>query len=121
MSTTFHATRSTGGEGERRFRCRIGLHRWVQIRSLDADLENPGQEVVWQTACRYCGAEHGSGIAFMLGLSAALAAAGVLLSLLVSPVLGVALFIAAVLSLGWAGLAVWLSSYNRTVGFRHRG
>jgi len=113
-------TRSTGGEGRRRLRCRIGLHRWVQIRHVDPDLEDPGQEVVLQTACRYCGAERGSGVAFQLGFAGLLAVGGVLLWLLVSAVLGALLVLGAVLGLGWAARMAWLNGYNSRLGFRYR-
>jgi hypothetical protein len=114
------AVRSTGSEDERRLRCRIGLHRWVQFKHEDADLENPGAEAVWLTRCRYCGVERGSGVSFVMFPVGVAAAAGALVWWLVSAVLGVLLLMGALLGLLAVARAFALSRPGR-FGLRYRG
>jgi hypothetical protein len=120
VASEMSAARSTGSEDQRRFRCRMGLHRWVQFKHGDADLENPGADAVWLTRCRYCGVERGSGVSFMMVLVGVAAATGALLWWLVSPVLGVLLLMGAVLGLLAVARAFALSRPSR-FGFRYRG
>ena len=114
------AARAAGSEGQRRFRCRLGLHRWAEFKHEDADLENPGAAAVWLTRCRYCGVERGSGVPFMVGMAGVLAAVGMLLWWLLSPVLGVLVLLGSVLSLLAVGRAVALGRPTR-FGLRYRG
>jgi hypothetical protein len=114
------ATPSTAPAHHRRLRCRTGLHRWVQIKHEDTDLENPGQEVVWRTTCRYCGMERGSGLAAVVVLVGLFAAGGAVVWWLVSPVLGGLLIAGAVLGTGWAALLAALGRVS-SFGFRYRG
>lgn len=114
------AARSTGSDDQRRLRCRIGLHRWVEFKHEDADVENPGAEAVSLTRCRYCGVERGSGISFAVVLVGVAAATGALLWWLVSPVLGVLLLMGALLGLLAVARAFALSHQSR-FGFRYRG
>jgi uncharacterized membrane protein YecN with MAPEG domain len=114
------AARSTGSEDQRVLRCRVGLHRWVQVKYQDADLENPGAEAVWLTRCRYCGVERGSGIPFAMAMVGVAATAGALLWWLVSPVLGVLLVTGALLGLLGVARTFALSRPGR-FGFRYRG
>ena len=86
----------------KRFRCRIGLHKWVRVRQVDLDLENPSQSAYWRTTCRYCGCEHGSGTAVLATLSVVAVGASVAVFWLVSPLLGAIMMIGAVGGLGWA-------------------
>ena len=83
------------------------------------DLENPGQDVEWQTSCRYCGTERRSGLASTFALAGVFAVSGVLLWWLVSPVLGGILIIGAVMGLGWAGTMTALGRASSF--FRYRG
>ena len=114
------AARATGSEGRRRFRCRIGLHRWAEFKHEDADLESPGVGAVWLTRCRYCGVARGSGVSFMAGMAGVLAVAGALVWWLLSPVLGVLVLLGSVLSLLAVGRAVALGRPTR-FGLRYRG
>jgi hypothetical protein len=114
------AARSTGSEDERRLRCRIGMHRWVQFKQEDADLENPGAHAVWLTRCSCCGVERGSGLTSLVVLVAVAAATGAFVYRLVSPVFGVLLLLGAVLGLLAVARAFALSRPSR-FGFRYRG
>ena len=105
---------------QRRLRCRLGFHRWTQFRQVDPDVDDPGGNASWLTKCRYCGAERGSGVAFMLGLTGVLAIGAVVVWIAVSPVLGGLLVLGAVTGLGATMRARWYGTYNRRVGFRYR-
>jgi hypothetical protein len=92
----------------------------VQIKHEDTDLENPGQEVVWRTTCRYCGVARGSGLAAVVVLVGLVAAGGMLVWWLVSPVLGGLMIAGAVLGAGWAATFAVLGRIS-SFGFRYRG
>jgi hypothetical protein len=104
----------------KRFRCRIGLHKWVQVRQRDPDLDNPGQSAYWRTTCRYCGCEHGSGIVALTTACVVAVVASIAVFWLLSPLLGAIMMCGAVGGLGWAVVPATIDRVARwlSVGFR---
>jgi hypothetical protein len=90
-------------------RCRLGLHRWVRMRTLDPSLANPGRSATSRTECRDCHAERGSGIRSTLVLVAVLAVGSAVVGITFSPVLGGLLLVGAVMGLAGAMKAKWVA------------
>ena len=103
-----------------RFRCRIGLHKWVRVRERDPELADPGQSAYWRTTCRYCECERGSGIAALATVSVVAVGASIAVFWLLSPLLGAIMMIGAVGGLGWAVVPATIDRIARwlSVGFR---
>ncbi len=97
-------------------RCRIGLHKWVRLARRDLTLDQPGQHVETQTTCQLCGRERKSGGWVAAVLSVAVAAAGVVIFFLASPMLGAIVMVGAIGGLGWAMAPAILDRLLRWLG-----
>lgn len=98
-------------------RCRIGLHKWVEVRRSDPELDSSARSVAWESKCRYCGVAQGSGVAVSLAIAAVAVITAVAVFFLLSPLLGAIIMIGAVFALGVVAVpaatsrvARWLSS-----------
>ncbi len=84
----------------RRVLCRLGFHRWVEIKKTDPDLDKPSQQAEWLIKCRHCGREKGEGMRFALSLSVAAMVGSAAVFWFLSPLLGAIMMIGAFGALG---------------------
>jgi hypothetical protein len=85
-------------------RCRIGLHSWARSREADPELSEPHRSARSVTRCRICRrerAEDAVGTVSLL-LFAAVLAAGAVLLVFSSPLLGAVLVVGAFSGLMWS-------------------